>query len=139
MNFFVQIFSFKRPEDRHSFFIYFVSKLLDKSLEMTTVEFYFYKVSDSTNCNCFRNLTFLNLISKITKIIAKITFHICVALKITVFILNVCYSSLMNGNFKVQRKRSIWHVSAFIYSLRISIQQLFLSQKMITGILSHLL
>ena len=134
MNFFVQIFSFKRPEDRHSFFIYFRDVL-----EMTTVEFYFYKVSDSTNCNCFRNLTFLNLISKITKIIAKITFHICVALKITVFILNVCYSSLMNGNFKVQRKRSIWHVSAFIYSLRISIQQLFLSQKMITGILSHLL
>ena len=65
--------------------------------------------------------TFFYLVSKL----AKITFHIYMALKKTVFVYNVCYSSSVNGNFKVQKKRSMWHISAFIYSLSGSIQQLF--------------
>ena len=40
MNFFVQVFSLTRTEDRHNFFIYFVSKLLEKSFELTKVELF---------------------------------------------------------------------------------------------------
>ena len=70
----------------------------------------------------WRQKQLFDLVSKF----AKITSHIYVALKRTAFFcLQLCYSSSVNGNFKVQKKRSIWHVSAFIYSLSISIQQLF--------------
>ena len=41
MNFFMQTFSLKRSEGRHNFFIYFVSKHLEKSFELTIVEFFF--------------------------------------------------------------------------------------------------
>ena len=44
MNFFVQTFSLKRTEGRHNFFIYFVSKLLEKSFELTKVELFFKKL-----------------------------------------------------------------------------------------------
>ena len=44
MNFFVQTFSLKRTEGRHNFFIYFVSKLLEKSFELTIVEPFFKKL-----------------------------------------------------------------------------------------------
>ena len=54
------------------------------------------------------------------------------------FCLHLCCSSSINGNFKVEKKYSIQHVSAFIDSLSISIQQLFFSsRKMTTGIFSH--
>ena len=44
MNFFVQTFSLKRPEGRHNFFIYFVSKLLEMSLELSMAELFFKKL-----------------------------------------------------------------------------------------------
>ena len=37
-------FSLKRTESRHNFFICFVSKLLEKSLEMTIVGLFFKKL-----------------------------------------------------------------------------------------------
>ena len=55
MNFFVQTISLKRPEDRHKFFIYFVLKLLEKSLDLTIVELFFKKVASGSICNCSRN------------------------------------------------------------------------------------
>ena len=44
MNFFAQTFSLKRTEGRHNFFIYFVSKLLEKSFELTIVDLFFKKL-----------------------------------------------------------------------------------------------
>ena len=59
---------------------------------------------------------FFYLVSKF----AKITFHIYVALKRTVFCLQLCYFSSANGNFKVQKKRGmfplLFTVWAFPYS-----------------------
>ena len=43
MNFFVLTFSLKRAEGRHNIFIYFVSKLLEKSFQLTIVELFFFK------------------------------------------------------------------------------------------------
>ena len=44
MNFFVQTFSLKCRKGRRNFFIYFVLKLLEKSLELTIVELFFKKL-----------------------------------------------------------------------------------------------
>ena len=44
MNFFVHAFSLKRTEGRHNVFIYFVSKLLEESFELTKVELFFKKL-----------------------------------------------------------------------------------------------
>ena len=44
MNFFVQTLSLKRPEGSHNFFISLVSKLLEKSLELTIVELFLKKL-----------------------------------------------------------------------------------------------
>ena len=46
MNFFVQAFSSKHPEGKHNFFIYLVSKLLEKS---------------SSICNCSRNKPIMDI------------------------------------------------------------------------------
>ena len=55
MNFFEQTFSLKRPEGRHNFFIYFVTKLLEKSLRDDYSGAFFLKFASTSICNCSRN------------------------------------------------------------------------------------
>ena len=108
--------------------VVFVSKKLQAAVscqcEMnSTVDIFLRTFEDKNN--------FLNFVSKLSKII----FHICVALKRTVFfVCSVCYSLSVNGNFKETFGMFLllfnfehFHTAAF-----------FSSRKMATGIFSYL-
>ena len=94
------------------------SKKLQTAVSVTfpemnsTVDIFLRISEDKNNYFCF------------VLILTKITFQIYEALTRTVF-RRVCFSSSVNGTFKIQKTRSIWHGSAFIYILSISIHKIF--------------
>ena len=132
MDFFVQPFSLKRPEGRNNFFIYFVSKILEKSLDLTIVELFFKELRAAVSVTVSEMNSTVGILLRTFWRKKKFFFSFqnwpkklfiyVWLLKETFFVRSV---PITHQWMVTSKKRSIWYVSAFINILSISIQQLF--------------